>query len=205
MKLTVCLIVGVFLTSMCLADPSRPSETNLLSTINNLDIKADEWSITNGVLTKNFLLYQGDKLLVVKASVVEVPTWYVLTCSLTNVQKRSGVLPEAGLVFGYVDSKNYWSVTIGGKRTVPMLKLIQVAGGRVVTEKSVPFVMNDDQEEVQLRVEVHHQIWVKAYVNNSEKLIHNVAGGITQGRIGLALTSGACDFSRAKISGMAKH
>jgi len=205
MKRAACLIVGVFLTFICLADPSRPFGTNLLSNVDNLDIKADQWSITNGVLTKNSLLYQGDKLLVVKASVVEVPIWYVLTCSLTNVQKRSGPLPEAGLIFGYVDGKNYWSVTIGGEQTAPMLKLTQVAGGRVVTEKRVPFVMKADQEEVQLRVEVHHQIWVKAYVNNSEELIHNVSGGITQGRIGLALTLGACDFSRVKISGIAKH
>jgi hypothetical protein len=205
MKLAVGLIAGVFLTFVCLADPSRPFGTNLLSNVDNLAIKAGQWSITNGVLTRNSLPDQGDKLLVVKPSVVEVPIWYVLTCGLTNVQMRSGSLPEAGLIFGYVDGENYWSVTIGGKRTAPMLKLAQVNGGRVVTEKSAPFVINNDQEEVQLRVEVHHEIWVKAYVNKSTEIIHNVSGGITQGRIGLVLTSGACDFSRAKISGIAKH
>jgi hypothetical protein len=198
-------MVGILLGFTCLADPSLPSETNLLSTINNLDIKADEWSITNGVLAKNSLPDQGDKLLVVKPSVVKVPIWYGLSCGLTNVQMRSGSLPEAGLIFGYVDGKNYWSVTIGGKRTAPMLKLIQVSDGRVVTEKSAPFVMNDDQEEVQLHIQVHHQLWVKVDINKSVVLDHKVSEGIAQGRVGLALTSGACGFSRLTIAGIAKH
>ena len=205
MRIITSFIAGLVLISVCLADPAPPCTTNLLSDIGNLDSKADQWTLSKGVLSKNTPLYHGDKLLVVKSNVVRAPVWYSLRCNLVNIQKQNGALPEAGLLFGYVDEKNYWSLTIDEELSRPILKLVHVKDGKTVTETSVPLTIESDQKEISIALEVHHGLYVKAYTGKSLALTHKVSGGITRGRVGLTLQSGICSFSNAHISGISKR
>src|SRR3989344_1134926 len=110
--IALIFVDGIALVLVCFADPSPPQKINLLSDINNLDIKVDQWILSEGVLSKKSPLYYGDKFLVVKEDCIKVPVWYVLRCDVVNIQiqKPNDRFPEAGVVFGFVDEKNYWAL-----------------------------------------------------------------------------------------------
>lgn len=205
MRIITRLIAGFVLSSVCLADPASPFTTNLLSDIGNLDIKADQWTLSKGVLSKNSPLYHGDMLLIAKKAVVTVPLWYSLGCDLVNIQKQNDKLPVAGLIFGFVDERNYWSLTIDEEFSSPILKLVHTKNGEMVTETSAPLTIKPDEKAIALSLEVHHQIYVKVRANKSLVLTHKVSGGIERGQVGLTLQSGICNFATATISGIAKR
>jgi len=205
MKFFANLISVILLASACLADSASPYGANLLSDIGNLEINAEQWTLTNNVLSKKSCLYFGDKFLVVKANVVAIPAWYALRCDLINMQKQNDKLPEAGLVFGFVDERNYWSLLVGEDLACPFLKLVHVKEGVTVAETSVPLSFQSDQKGLSIALEVHHGAYVKAYANNSLVLIHKVSDGFPRGRVGLTLQTGMCGFTNATMSGIAKR
>ena len=188
-----------------LADPGPPSRKDLLSNLSNFDIQTNQWSLSKGVLSKNSPGYHGDELLVVKSHVVRISNWYSFGCSLVNVRQQNDKLPTAGLVFGFVNNKNYWSVTIGTELSQPVVILSQVADGKLAFSTSIPGSFSAGLKKTTLRVEVHHQLWVKVYANDSQVLTHKISEEIAKGRIGLALQSGICGFSNVSIAGIAKR
>jgi hypothetical protein len=205
MRTAVIFIAGILLMSACFADSAAPYHTNLLSGIDNLDVNIAQWSLSNGILSKNSPLYYGDKFLVVKEDIVKIPVWYFLTCDLVNIRRQNDKLPEAGLLFGFVDDKNYWSLTTGQELSKPIIKLIQMKNGAIVLETTTQLEMEYDQTKIGIAVEVHHQAWVKVYAGNRLLLTHETSGEIAQGRVGLILQSGICDFTNVTISGIAKQ
>ena len=196
---TTCLC-GLAFALCCFADPASPYGSNLLSDKNNLEIKPDQWTLSQGVLSKNSLLYFGDRFLIVKEEVVKVPAWYSLRCDLVNIAVQNGSLPHAGLVFGFVNETNYTAVLFGEE-----LKVIQVKDGKTLTETSVPVRPRSNRAKAELSVEVRHWEGIEVYVDGSLVLSQKFADGIPQGRVGLTLQSGICAFSNATISGIAKR
>jgi hypothetical protein len=198
-------IAGMALVSTLMADSAPPLNADILSNVTNFDIQTNQWTISEGVLSKNSPLYHGDKLMVVKENIVKVAGWYSLRCDLVNIRKQNGKIPSAGLIFGFVDNENYWSVKTGTELSKSVLVLSQTKDGKAVFSTSTPVAFGVDDKQIHLRIEVNHQQWIKVYVNKAQILTHRTSEGITAGRVGLSLQSGFCGFSNVSIAGMAKR
>ena len=197
--------VGIACVSLCVADPAPPYETDILSDLGNLEVKADQWTLSKGILLPKSPTTRAGSLLLVKAAVVNVPRWYKFECELVEIHKQNGKFPEAGLVFGFIDKRNYWSLILAYELSDPLLKLVQVKDGKTVTETSVPLEIWASGRMVSIGVEVHHGGWVRVLAYNSRIMTHKVPAGIARGGIGLLLEKGSCGFSKARISGIAKN
>lgn len=205
MKAILVLLAGTVLASVCVADSAAPYGTNLLAKADNLDIRPGSWTLADGILTEKDPVYQGVQFLAVKEGVVKVPVWYSLGCDLVNPRKLSGRPPVCGLLFGFVDDRNYWRLTLGSELALPVLELVQVKDGQTVTRTYCPATMAADQKTLRISMEIHHGLYVKAYANKSLLLTHEVTDGIARGRVGITLQSGICEFSNFSIAGIAKH
>lgn len=202
MRLILILFTGMVAASVCVADPAPPYGIDLLSDLGNLDIKAGQWTLSGGILSP---LHPEARFAVVKEGVCKVPVWFSLRCDLVNIQKQNDRLPEAGVLFGFIDEKNYWGLMLGQELSQPVLKLVQVKDGKTMTATSVPLTIKSAEPNIAISVEVHHGRYVKAHANGSLVLTHEVSDGIARGQIGFTLQSGSCGFSNASISGIAKH
>ncbi len=201
-KIVFCGVVLIRGT-MSLADSALPYNTDLLASLNSFDVQTDQWTLMKGVLSKKTPIYHGDPLLIVKEGVVKTPVWYILQCDLVNIEKQNGTLPAAGIVFGYLDKRNFWSLVIDGT-TQTAVKLAHVKDAKTVSETCVPFTMRFEQKEVRISLEIHHPSLIKVRVNESLAMICKSAGEIQQGRLGLSLQTGMCGFSNFRITGVAK-
>ena len=205
MKTFAILSTCILLAGTCGADPAPPYGIDILSDIRNLDIDHDQWALANGTLTKKKPGAHADKLLIMKRGVVEVPVWYSLTCEVVDLGKRKNSLPEAGVVFAFVDNRNYWRLVIDQELAQPILRLVQVKDNKIVTDTSVPVELGPEGNAISISVEVHQEAYVKASINRSLALTHRISSKLASGRVGLTLQSGLCGFSSAHLSGIAKR
>ena len=203
---TLCktVLIIFMLISNILADSAPPYGTQLLSDINNWNIPTNYATMAHGILSRNSQFYYNHPFLVLlKDNAVRIPGWYNLSCELIDIERQNEEYPIAGLVFGYVDEKNYWTVTIGRWVTPLSLMLTQVHNGKTIST-SIPLSTEIKEKKLSLRIEVMHPSQVNVSVNGNTLIRQYNPDEIPVGKIGLTLQKGFCKFTNLTLSGAAK-
>ncbi len=199
------LVCAPIISMILMADSSTPRDFRPLTKIEYLDFQPNVWALKDGVLTRLPNSKQKSVFALVKPSAVKVPSWYQVSCLLEHNTAHSDKFQDAGIIFCFVDTKNYWTlrpVILNGN---PFLNLTQTKGGVSKLIKQVPFEHFENPESIRIGVEVFENGFIKIIGNRYHLIQLQLDNQVSHGQFGVFSGTSAIKFSELELSGVAKH